>query len=444
MIKQYASLVKEKWQRIIKSSILRNYLWVFLGQNAGSVFSMITLIFTLRIINTEEYASLVVIQAYCLLISNLLSLRTFNGLIKYTTEALIVSDYRRVKQLFNTALIFDFTAGLASLICGYLFVDTITGLMGWELALKDSLLMYLPVVFFYPLLNGAPVGILRKLEKFKQVNLIHASVFGIQSLALMLLWISKAENYMIVFLVYEITEILECVAVVVLAIYVLQKDSNYSGFWKAGVAFDKGFLKYNLYYGLMTSFDQLLGNVSTLLINKYIGNFATAYLKVITKICSVITKLTKPVSQVFYPELCRWIAEKKYRKSIRVANQYFGAVNGIGILIGILFIVCYDSLCFLFGETMDGAKIQSLMYLAYSILSVAIVGYNQLVFAMNLMGKSLVLTMICDILYIVLLIPCIRAWDVFGYLGLQIVQLLIVFGVKCLFIRNELHRKQLN
>ena len=93
---------------------------------------------------------------------------------------------------------------------------------------------------------------------------------------------------------------------------------------------------------------------------------------------------------------------------------------------------------------MDGAKIQSLMYLAYSILSVAIVGYNQLVFAMNLMGKSLVLTMICDILYIVLLIPCIRAWDVFGYLGLQIVQLLIVFGVKCLFIRNELHRKQLN
>ena len=161
MIKQFWVRTKVRIRKMAQSGIVRNYLWVFLGQNAGSVFSMITLIFTLKLIDTETNSALVVIQTYCLLIANLLSLRTFNGLIKFTTDAWVDQDYERARKLLNTSLLFDVLAGLLSLLCGYLLIDPITTLMDWKLTLRNSLLAYLPVVFFYPLMNGAPVGILR-------------------------------------------------------------------------------------------------------------------------------------------------------------------------------------------------------------------------------------------------------------------------------------------
>lgn len=432
--------LKDEFKSKLNSSLTKNYIWVFFGQNAGSVFSMLTLVFTLRIITTDEYASLVVIQAYCLLISNLLSLRTFNGLIKFATEALLQNDYGRVRRLFNTAFLYDVVAGVASLVCGYALVGIITPLMGWRLTVKADLLMYLPVVVFYPILNGAPVGILRKLDKFKEVNLVHASVYGLQFCTVLLLWITRLKNHIILYCIYASFEIVECIALVLLCCHELNKNAHYRGFWKDGFDFDVSFIKYNLYYGLTISFDQLLGNVSTLLINKYIGNLATAYLKIVTRLCSIITKFTSPVSQVFYPELCKWIAEKKYKKSLSIAVRYFVAINVAGLFFVLVFAVLYDTIKAVFGESMDGALLQSLLYLGYSVLSVSIVFFNQMVFAMNLMKQSLCVTAIVNILYIMALIPCIKQWGIYGYLALQILQLLIVFLCKLYYIIREMDR----
>ena len=285
--------------RLVHNRIASNYLWVFLGQNIGAVFSMLSLIFTLKIISTYDYGSLVIIQTYCLLISGFFSLRTFNGVIKFVTDSEISNDYSRMKRYVNTGFVIDFAAGLISVIFGIVLLKPITILMGWDSETIQFVNMYLPVVFFYPLLHGTSTGIMRKLGYFKHVNIIHAGIYGFQCAILLFTWLFNIGNFHVVLIEYALTEILECLVLVAVSIRILQRSDIFHNFWKNGITLEGAFIKYNIYYGLISTFDQLLGNISTLLINKYIGNFATAYIKVITRICSVFTKITNPISQVF-------------------------------------------------------------------------------------------------------------------------------------------------
>lgn len=429
--------------KLKRNKLIKNYIWVFLGQNMGAVFSMLSLIFTLRIISTYEYGSLVIIQTYCLLISNLFSLRTFNGVIKFVTDSEQRNDKQGIFQYINTGFFLDFMAGVISVIFGIILLSAITNLMGWDEDTVKYVNMYLPVVFFYPLLNGTSTGIMRKLGYFFHVNLIHALVFGIQFLLIFLTWILKIGSFQLIIVEYVGIEILECICLLICSVAILQKNEEYQGFYKAGLSRDVEFLKYNIYYGLISTFDQLLGNVSTLLINRYIGNFATAYIKVITKICSIFTKLTNPISQIFYPELCEWIAKKKYKRAFRVSMKYFYTVAGTGVvLIGILTLT-FDWWIAIFDASMASAKLQSMLYMVYVLLSVSIICINQLTLALDLVKHNLALVVIFDLLYLICLIPAIEEWDIYGYLMLQIIQLLCVIIGKYYFIKRKIRKCRL-
>ena len=418
----------------LSNGLIRDYLWVFIGQNAGSVFSMLTLMFTLKVINTAEYGILTIIQTYCLLISNLFSLRTFNGLIKYATDALVERNYTIVKKYLNTSFVIDFGAGIFSYGMAFLLMAPITGLMGWDAEMMNYVYLYMPIIILYPLLNGAPVGILRKMGCFKEVNLSHAVVYGLQFLIVAVISLLGVHDFKIILLVYLFTEILECIILAVMAVYILNKKEEWRGFLKAGLIWDWDFMKYNIYYGLISTFDQLLGNVSTLLINKFVGNLATAYLKIITKVCSLLSKLTKPVGQILYPELCNRIANKQYKSSFRVSIKYFLLVFGSGMALMLTMFVTYDWWIVLFDASMVSAKWQSMLYMLYTLLSISIIGINQLMLAMSMVKESLYIAMIADLLYLLVLIPCIQMFGVNGYLILQILQLLVVVGAKYVFI----------
>ena len=432
--------VKGIIHKLKNNKLFRDYIWVFLGQNLGSVFTTLSIIVTLKIINTEDYGALTVIQTYCLLISNIFALRTFNGIIKFSTEAEKDGTKIETKKYINSAILLDVVAGAVAFVAAFLLINPVTSFMGWEPSTVRFVRFYIPVILFYPILNGAPIGVLRKLGHFKQVNIVHASVYGAQLLTLCVLYVLGIHDFKVVLIDYAITEIIETVVVSVLAYRVLQRDENYRGFWRAGFSKDKEFYKYNFYYGLMLSFDQILTNVSTLIVNKYAGNLVTAYLKIITKICSLITKLTNPISQVFYPKLCEWITKKEYKKSLKTCYAYLGAVLGLGSFVGLILFSTYNWWVPIFDAGMTSAKLQSILYFSFSLLSVSIICFQQLSLTLDMMRYNLITVIVCDLAYLALLVPCVKQFGVNGYLLLQIAQLLCVFFMKYIMIRKKIHK----
>ena len=417
-----------------------NYIWVFLGQNIGAVFTMLTLILILKIISSEEYGAMVAIQTYALLISNIFGIRTFNGVIKYTTDAESIGDMDRVKKYINTAFLFDALSGVLAFVCGFLLLSPIVFLMQWEMETMTYLNMYLPLVLFLPILNGTPIGVLRKLGYFKQVNIIHAIAFGFQCFVMFIVFLLDCGSLKLVLLIHALTEVMECLLLLAYSIFKLQTKAEFKNFWKAGFSRDWAFCKFNFFYGLSTCFDQILGHGSTLLINRFVGNLATAYIKIISQICGIITKFTNPLGQIIYPELCTWVSKCKFAKAYKISLKYFYVVCGAGLfLTGILF-GTYDWWIGIFDEGMIEAKWQSLLYMMHAILSISIICVNQLIFALDLVKQNLTVTIIFNCFYLICLIPAIKMFGVYGYLVLQLLQLLSVFGLKLLFIKIKLRK----
>jgi len=314
--------------------------------------------------------------------------------------------------------------------------------MGWDPDTISFVYMYLPVIIFTPILQGAPVGALRKLGFFNYINICHAVVYGVQCAILAIYWLAGIHDFRIVLLTYAITQIAESVILFVFAFFVLKKQEAYRKFWRAGFTWQKAFWKYNFSFGLLQTFDQLLGHISTLLINKYAGNFATAYIKVITRICTVFTKLTAPISQIFYPELCNWIAQKQHRKAYKLSKKYFFIVAGGGAIVVFLLFITFDFWIPIFEASMTAAKYESLLYFIYTLLTVSFICIHQMSFAMNMMKVNLIAVGILDVLYILLLIPAIQTFDVYGFLILQILQAVAVILIKIIFIKKGIKKAE--
>lgn len=431
-------MIKKVFQRIRGSRIAMNYIWVFLGQNIGTVFSMLSLIFTLRIISTNDYGAMVIIQTYGQLISNIICIRTFNGTIKFLTEAEQTNDIKKTKQYISTGFALDVAAGIIAFIFGIILLNPITALMGWDAETVRFVNMYLPVVLLLPMLNGTAVGVLRKLGFFKQVNEIHAIIYGCQTLVLIITWVLKVGNLQVVLVEYALTEALEGVALFIYSLKKINQHEEYRSFWKEGLCKESAFLKYNIYYGLTSTFDQILGNVSTLLINKYIGNFATAYIKVITRICSLFTKLTNPISQVLYPELCEWVAKRKEKKAFKLSMRYFASVCVVGTVLLCVLFSTYGWWISIFDPEMASAKYESLLYMVYTLLGISLICINQMMFAMDLVRENLGLVIVFNILYVIGLIPAIKNWSIYGFLLLQILQIVFVGLGKIFFITRKM------
>lgn len=433
-------MIRKSIQRIRNSSIAMNYIWVFLGQNIGTVVSMLSLIVTLRIISTNDYGSLIIIQTYCLLISNIFCSRTFNVVIKYLTEAEKSDDYVKGNQYILSGFIFDVGTGIVALVLSVFLLNPIARLMDWDPEMIKHASIYLPVILSFPLINGTAVGVLRKMGLFKQVNIIHVIVYSCQLLILFITWVLKVGNLQVVLVEYALTEVLEGFALLAYSLKCVGKSQVYCKFWKTGISRDGNFYKHNIYYGLSLTFDQILGNVSTLLINRYIGNFTTAYIKIITKICSIFTKLTSPLGQVMYPELCRWISEKREKRALYISFKYCAIVCVVGaVLLGVLFST-YEWWISIFDPAMASAKFESLLYMVYTLLGVSLICINQLMIAMELVRENLLLVIIFNIIYIVVLIPSIQRWGVYGFLLLQILQLVAVAIGKVVFLIWKIRR----
>lgn len=420
----------------------KNYIWVLLGQNLGSIFSILTLTVTLRLISVYDYGSLVIIQTYAALISGIFGLRTFNGIIKFSSEAEQDGADLMLKKYLNTAILLDFLSGVVAFGCSFILLKPIAAFMEWDLATISLVHAYLPVILFTPILQGAPVGVLRKLGYFKHINICHAAVSGMQFLLFVVYLVLDVHSFEVVLFTHAAAQIAESVVLFVFALLVLRKYQSYRGFWRAGFTWQKAFWKYNFSFGVLLTFDQLLGHVSTLLINKYAGNFATAYIKVITRICAIFTKLTAPISQIFYPELCDWIAQKKYRKAYKLSQKYFRVVLGGGAVVVFLLFITFDIWIPIFEASMAAAKYESLLYFIYSLLTVSFISFHQMSFALNMMKTNLITVGLLDVLYIVFLIPAILHFGVYGYLLLQILQAVLVFVVKIIVMRRIVRKSE--
>jgi O-antigen/teichoic acid export membrane protein len=198
------------------------------------------------------------------------------------------------------------------------------------------------------------------------------------------------------------------------------------------IKFDKEFTTYNIYNNLRTTIDMPTGQVVNLLINKYLGFEAVGIYSILTKLGSVVAKVTSPISQSMLPELSRMIATRKRDIAWKLSEKMFIYINIAGLICTGVLSLFYKIWMPFFMEANIQNNIYFALYLVYLTFTSASVGIHSFFFADNYVKENLYICLGCNAIYLVLLFMTISKYGLYSVILCLLLQAIMVIVCKFL------------
>ena len=279
--------IKNIKDRIFKSHLARNFLLIFSGEGISSVFGFLATIFIINAIGSYKHGILVAVQTYTNLFYGLFSFKTFQSLIKYLAKAERDNDHESEKIYIKWAVMLDAFCLVATLFFGVILKDVVINIMGWDRAISEYCIFYLCVYMLY--FQGTTIGVLRHFENYKYVVTSNISCAVIRCVGFLGCFVLRCD--------FKAFFLVDCIAnaakFLLMNFYTLKTLAQHKllDFYKVKLKWCPDFLKFSLYSNLTSTIDLPVNQITSLIINKYLGFEATSVYSVFGNIGSVINKL---------------------------------------------------------------------------------------------------------------------------------------------------------
>lgn len=419
-------------EKITKSRLTKNFLLIFSGEGISSVFGFLSTIFIINTIGSYKHGILVAIQTYTTLFYGLCSFKTFQSLIKYLAKAENENNHEMSKMYIKWAVILDAFCLIAMLFFGIVFKNTVIDIMGWDAEISKYCIFYLCVYMLY--FQGTTIGILRYFEKYKYVITSNIVCSLIKCLCFFCCFILKY-NFVVFFTVDCITN---AAKFVLMNYYTLKTLAQHKllDFYKIKLKACPDFLKFSLYSNLTSTIDLPVNQVTSLIINKYLGFEATSVYSVFGNIGSVINKLGDPISQIIYPEMNKMISQKNVAGAKKLSYR-LKKIMLLLFCVGTLFVATTHTLWLkLFISNPNAYVVSLILYIGYCCYANSAMGTHNLFMALGYVKYNIPILLIVNVSYLCILLFAIQR---FGLSGVIITYILQAFAV--VFIKEIIMRK---
>ncbi|WP_338631221.1 lipopolysaccharide biosynthesis protein [Clostridium baratii] len=416
-----------------KNKLVNNFAILLSGEGIISLISMLSLAIIIKAIGLELNGVILSIQTYCLLLNNIFAFKSFQALIKYVSVAIEEKKDDRTKSYILQSYVLDIISVVISVIVGFIFLNIYARFMGWD----NSIIFYCKIYLLASLfqIQGTPIGILRTFNKFNYITYNNVFVSIIKLLLYIVgLFMGFGFGYFII--VEIINYILPNIILNVLS-YKTLKYYNIEDFHSIKFKFDKEFFKFNFYSNISSTIDIPVGQLTTVLINKYLGFEQISIYKIFEKLSSIIGKLGSPLNQIIYPEMANKIAKKDYDSARKLNDKLMKYISLLGIVILIGVASTYRLWIWIFIKDYNAEIIISLLiYLAYVVFTNATSGVHSLFMALNFIKYNIPILLIINILYLGILFIMIKNMGLLGVIISLFLQAISVVVIK-LIIMNK-------
>lgn len=423
-----AIINKAKENRLIK-----NFLLIFSGEGISSVFSFLATIFIINAIGSYEHGILVAVQTYTNLFYGLFSFKTFQSLIKYLAKAEEENDECTAKLYIKWAVILDAACLAATLFFGIALKDIMINIMGWNVEISKYCIVYLCVYMLY--FQGTTVGVLRYYENYKYVVISNITCSLIRCIGFFLCFVFKFE--FTAFLGFDCLG--NAIKFVLMDYYTIKTLVQHKliDFYKTKLKKCSGFLRFSFYSNLTSTIDLPVNQITSLIINKYLGFEATSVYSVLGNIGSVINKLGDPISQVIYPEMNKMISQK----NIGGAKKLSYRLKMIMLLLfggGSLFVVTTHEMWLkLLIDNPEPYVIPLILYIGYCCYANSAMGTHNLFMALGYVKYNIPILLVVNTGYLVLLFFSIQSFGLTGVIVTYIFQAFAVVLIKEIIMRKH-------
>lgn len=424
------SKIKEK---IKGNNILRNTIILFSGQTFASIIGIVNTMLIIKAIGLEGNGIIAVVMSYANIFNGIFNFQSYNAVIKYGSEALEKKSKYKYKQVLKQAFLQDILTAILAFICGYLSIGIVAKIMKWDAQVIFFIKIYLITILLN--ITGVFSGILRLHDRFIVIAKLNIKVnFG------RLLLIILGIIFRLPLTYYVVSEVLLTILSSFILIYnsirVLKKEECID-FLKVKIGFDKEFTKFNFYNNIVSTIDLPVGQLVTLIINKFVGVTEVGIYSILLKLGSIISKVTEPMGQTLLPELSKLISKDEINKAKQIANKILVYTNILGG-IAILALVIISPIWFeLFMPLTFKNLTLFITYMIYIAFSSSLIGIHAFFVGMNLVKYNLIIVASVNIIYLILVVILGIKLGLFGVIISLIIQVVMVGASKLVIIRKN-------
>ena len=433
--------MRDFWKKIknkvSSNHLLKNFLLIFSGEGISSVFGFLSTIFIISAIGSYKHGVLVAVQTYTNLFYGLFSFKTFQSLIKYLAKAEKNNDQEMAKIYIKWAVILDAFCLIATLFFGIILKNTMINIMGWDTAISKYCIFYLCVYMFY--FQGTSIGILRYFVNYKYVVTSNIICAVIRFLGFGVSLILKYDFY--AFFISDCFANL--VKFLLMDFYTIKtlREQHLDDFLKVKLKLCPDFLKFSLYSNLTSTIDLPVNQITSLIINKYLGFEATSVYNVFGNIGSVINKLGDPISQVIYPEMNKMISQKNISGAKKL-SRHLKMIMLCIFCLGTVFVFTTHSIWLKLLITNPNCYVIPLiLYIGYCCYSNSSMGTHNLFMALGYVKYNIPILLIVNACYLILLLFSIQRFGLTGVILSYILQAFSVVCIKEIIMKNRQYKE---
>lgn len=417
-------MIKEYLQKINSNRMARDYLWVFGGQTFASLLHLVSMAIIIFVIGHEGNGVLLVVQAFSYLCGDIVNPQSFKAVVKFITEA---KNKVERQNIITQGMWLDIFSGILGVAIAVLIMKPIAAWMKFDATLNVLLYLYLPCVFFRHTNSGSAIGVLRYLGKFNFTIIAYDVVSVVRILAYLILMSINCSTKE--FIIVECTmEVLYAILLIVFAqIYSIKEGYHFLNFTKP--KFNKTFISFNLYNMAASTADMSLGNLSSLIVSRYLGASLLSVFNTLGKISSIFSRFTTPLTQVVYPSFCKYVNELDFKRVKRFIVVYTVGIGFATVLMTIIGYTTFDLWRGIFGIGEEYLP-ETIIYIVFTMATCIGIPYHSAHTAFGLMKLNLINVCVIDVIYCLALIPIIKQFGLIGLITLLLIQSIVMIIVK--------------
>ena len=420
------------YKRVIANGIIKNSIISLSSQTIAGALSFFTTLIIVAAIGVTGNGILALVISYATIFNGLFNFQSYNALIKFGAEAIEKKDKNTYSMYIKTALIQDILTAIIAYVIGNLALKYVGNFMNWDNDVIKYIGLYLITI---PInITGSLNAILRLHDKFHITGLV-AIIGNLSKFILTIIaYILKLGVYYYVWI-----EIILIVIQNVLRFYYALKTMKEKGipFYKVirtKLYMDIKFTKFNIYNNLVSAVDIPAGQAVNLIINKFLGIETLGVYNLFVKAGAIIAQITDAIGQAIFPEFSMMVAKNNLEAVLNICKKLLKTVNLLSAVMAIIALIFYKIwMPFLIKPNFDYAIAFSI-YILFLGLSGSLVPIHQLFVSVNLVNYNLYIAIICDVIYILILIWLSCTLGLIGVMISMLLQCLLVCACKIIIL----------
>ena len=411
--------------------LFTNMSTALLAEVGVTILSFIMTAIVIRRLGNTSYGIFVLTLAFATTATRLTSFQTWQGVIKYGSEALVSNDSAYLQSILKVSWVMDFVTTALGILVSWLLVPLIGGLLKWD----ASILQYARLMSITLVLNlsNTPTGLLRILNRFAVITSYRIFASGMK-LVLVVIGIFFADlGVMGVVLGHVGGELLGIAYLYICTAHIIIKSSFVSvrGIVNSDMIFcGKTFFRFSFWANLTNIADVPSKEFDAFVLST-ISYDIVAVFKVYKQIGQVLYKLVNPISQAILPQFSELVAQNKgkecYQKMVTLRNK------SLLLLIPLTLALCVGSLIvlnILFGEIYLTYWYVLLSFLLARAFALASASIHPLFIALGYVKKNVAFSLIANLAYMVSAVILVNNIGILGVVVALTIEYVIMIGLK--------------